>query len=160
VRDRWVLEETDDMDQGVGAAQRPEVLRSWSLVLAEAGPGKVEIADFGVGYALRCEKLAEPVQAFIGDLDGPEVRLEAGVTAGLGVAPGEGVEDSGLARALEADDGEVHDLKMGHTPEALKPPALLHAWHDVGGDQLEDLEVVLVVVLQHHALDTGRGKAL
>ena len=64
---------------------------------------------------LGLEDLGQPVEPLVGNLDGPDVQLHAAVTAGLGVAARQGVEDGRLPRAGQPDDGDLHvlaDLQM------------------------------------------------
>ena len=44
----------------------------------------------------------------VGHLDDADVERDAAVAAGLGVAPGQRVEDGGLARSGKPDDGDLH----------------------------------------------------
>ena len=51
---------------------------------------------------------AELVEPLVGHLDDADVELHAAESAGLGVAPGERVEDGRLARSGKTDDGDLH----------------------------------------------------
>ena len=94
------------------ASQRESWARNCArraLAVAEGLAGEVDVADVGEGELLGLEDLRERVEAGVRHLDDADVRLDAGaVRAGLGVAPRDGVEDGGLAGALEADDAEIH----------------------------------------------------
>ena len=113
VGDGLVGEGADDVDEGVAAGELCEELRGRALAVAEGLAGEVDVADVGEGELLRVEELRELVEAFVGDLDDADVGLDAGaVRARLRVALRDGVEDGGLAGALEADDAEIHGFEV------------------------------------------------
>jgi hypothetical protein len=68
---------------------------------------------------LRLEDLGQAVEPLVGHLDRADVELQATVAAGVGMAPGQGVEDGRLAGGGEADDGDLHAPDSAPTGEGL-----------------------------------------
>jgi hypothetical protein len=115
VRHGRVFEGPDDVQQRVGLAQSGQLVGR-QLFGPDPAFGRrrrrrqVEVGDVGVDDLLGLEDLGQPVQPLVGDLDRPDVQFHAAVAAGLGVAPGERVEDGRLPRAGQPDDGDLHVL--------------------------------------------------
>ncbi len=113
VRQGRVFEGPHHVQQSVGFAQ-PGQLVGRQLLGAHPPLGRgrrrrqVEVGDVGMDDLAGLEYLGQPIEPLVGDLDGSHVQLHAAVTAGLGVAPGQGVEDGRLPRAGQPDDGDLH----------------------------------------------------
>ena len=113
VRDGGILERADHVEQRIGVPQPREVIGRQLLgpdvaLGRRRGRGQVHVRDVGLDDLLRLEDAGQRVQPGIGDLDDPDVQGDAAVPAGLGVAPGERVEDGRLARSGKTDDGDLH----------------------------------------------------
>ena len=108
-----VLEGADDVEQRVRVAQPREVVGRQLLgpdVALGRGRrrGQVGVGDVGLDDLLGLEDGGQRVEPLVGDLDDADVEGDPAVAAGLGVAPGQGVEDGGLARSGKPDDGDLH----------------------------------------------------
>ena len=108
-----VLEGADDVEQRVGVAQAREVVGRQLLgpdVALGRGRrrGQVGVGDVGLDDLLGLEDRGQRVEPRVGHLDDADVEGDPAVAAGLGVAPGQGVEDGGLARSGKPDDGDLH----------------------------------------------------
>ena len=108
-----ILERADHVEQRVRVAQPGEVIGRQLL-----GPDmplrrrrrrrQVDVGDVGVDDLLRLEDAGQRVEPGVGDLDHADVEGDPAVSAGLGVAAGQGVEDGRLARSGKPDDGDLH----------------------------------------------------
>ena len=108
-----VLERADDVEQRVRLAEPGEVLGRQLLgpdvALGRGRRGRqVDVGDVGLDDLLRLEDRGQPVEPLVGHLDDADVELHAAEPAGLGVAPGQRVEDGRLARSGKPDDRDLH----------------------------------------------------
>ena len=78
-------------------AGRPGSPRPRAPSTDERRRGQVDVGHVGRHLALGLEQLGEPGQPLVGHLDDADVDGHAAEAAGLGVAPGERVEDGRLA---------------------------------------------------------------
>jgi len=69
---------------------------------------QVHVRDVGLDDLLGLEDGGQRIEPLVGDLDDADIEGDPAVAAGLGVASGQGVEDSGLARSGKPDDGDLH----------------------------------------------------
>ena len=123
-----VLERADDVEQRVRVAEPGEVLGRQVLrpdVALRRGRrrGQVDVGDVGLDDLLRLEDLGEPVEPLVGHLDDADVELHPAEPAGLGVAPGQRVEDGRLARSGKTDDGDLHGAMLPDTPRSAAAQA-------------------------------------
>ena len=117
MRQRWVVPRADHVEQRIGVAKSGEVLRRKLLGahVALGGrrrSGQVHVRHVRVDDLLGVEDPGEAVQPRIRDLDDAHVELQPAKAAGLDVAPGERVEDGGLARAGQPDDRDLHAVSI------------------------------------------------
>src|SRR2546428_379909 len=107
VRDRGIGERAHDVDERVGGAEVAELLRGDRLP-GRGGLREAEVAvrDLGVRRLLRLEQRGEPVDALVGYLRDPDVRLGLGSreAAGRRVRAGEQVEERRLPDVRQAGD--------------------------------------------------------
>ena len=113
MRHRRVIESPDHVQQRVGFPQSSQLVGR-QLLGSDAAFGRsrrrrqIEVGDVGLDDLLRLEDLGQRNQSVVGNLDRADVQFHATITAGLGVAAGESVEDRGLPRAGKPDDGDLH----------------------------------------------------
>jgi hypothetical protein len=69
---------------------------------------QVSVGDVGLDDLLGLEDGGQRIEPAVGHLDDADVEGDPAVAAGLGVPPGQGVEDGGLARSGKSDDGDLH----------------------------------------------------
>ncbi len=117
MRRRGILECAHDMEQGVRVAQPGEVLGGQLLgpdvALGRGGRRRqVGVGDVGLDDLLRLEDRGEALEPRVGDLDDADVELHPAESAGLGVAPGQRVEDGGLTRSGKPDDRDLHAARL------------------------------------------------
>ena len=113
VRIRRILEGADDVEQRVGVPQPRQVLGRQLLgphaaLARRRRCGQVDVGDVGLDDLLGLEDRGELVQALVGDLHDPHVEGQPAEASGLGVAPGERVEDGRLAAPGQTHDRDLH----------------------------------------------------
>jgi hypothetical protein len=110
VDDVGVVEDADDLADGVGLADVGEELVAQSLAFGGAlhDAGDVDEADGGRHLPCGVEDLGQPAQPRIGHADDTDVRLDGGerVVRGQHVVLRQGVEHRGLADVGQADDAD------------------------------------------------------
>jgi hypothetical protein len=109
VRNRRIVEHAHHLEEGVHRAKIGD--ESGRPLLGRAGrkPGDVEKFDRGRRRLLRVIELGQPVEPRIGHEHAPPVHLTlAAEVAGLGLAPGQRVEQRGLPCPGQPDDPDLH----------------------------------------------------
>src|SRR5436190_23125308 len=125
-----VVESAHDVEQRVAVAETGKVLGSQVLcsdvALARGGwRGQVHVGHIRLDDLFRLEDLGQLVESLVRDLHDADVELHPTEPAGLGVAPGERVEDGRLARSGKTDDGDLHDAMLsGIAAQATRPGRL------------------------------------
>ena len=128
MRIRRVLERPGDVEQRVRIAQPAQVVGGQLLGpdMPLRGGGRrrqVGIGDVGMDDLLWLEDRGQGVETRVRDLHHPDVEGDPAVAAGLGMAAGERVEDSGLARTGKTDDGDLHGgIVAGISSRRSGPP--------------------------------------
>ena len=112
MRDVFVLEASDDMNDGVHFADMREELISESLAVACAldEPCNIDEFDDGGGDFFAVIKSCELVQPFIGDGDHAHVGLDGAewVVCGIRTCVRDGIEEGGFSHIGKTYDAEFH----------------------------------------------------
>jgi hypothetical protein len=73
---------------------------------------QVRVGDVGLHDLLGLEDRGQALEPRVWDLDHPDVELHPAESTGLGMTPGQGVEDGGLTRSGKPDDRDLHSPRL------------------------------------------------
>ena len=127
VGDGVVVEGADDVDQGVEQAESVEesVGRRFAAAAqcaGEACAGEIDDVQGGGSGLARAVEVGESLESFVGRRHDAFVGVLVCAEAGGAVGAGEGVEESGLAGAFEADESyRWHAPIVAHLRDSVVP---------------------------------------